>query len=99
MAESNNKLPLDSMGGFVYYSLDKILKLTTKTRDKRLRTAAFNVQKAIFVAFQKVCTHMGRQGDMTEVHCSRSVLKQERTKTQTNIFCLSSLHATTIGRT
>uniref|UniRef100_A0A7S3ZII8 SEC7 domain-containing protein n=1 Tax=Lotharella globosa TaxID=91324 RepID=A0A7S3ZII8_9EUKA len=53
MAESNNKLSLDSMGGFVYFSLDKILKLTTKSRDKRLRTAAVNVQKAIFVAFQK----------------------------------------------
>eukprot|EP00954_Amorphochlora_amoebiformis_P008694 676555-Amorphochlora_amoeboformis.AAC.2 len=46
-------LSLDSMGGFVYYSLGKILKLSNKSKDKKLRTAAIDVQKQIFTAFQQ----------------------------------------------
>ncbi|GAB5354605.1 hypothetical protein AAMO2058_000133400 [Amorphochlora amoebiformis] len=41
------------MGGFVYYSLGKILKLSNKSKDKKLRTAAIDVQKQIFTAFQQ----------------------------------------------
>jgi len=50
MAMENN---LDSMGGFVYYSLSKILKESSKSRDKEFRTVALDVQKLIFKSFQK----------------------------------------------
>jgi len=46
-------LSLDSMGGFVYYSLSKILKESSKSRDKNLRSVAMECQKQIFQLFQQ----------------------------------------------
>ncbi len=44
----------DSMGGFVFHSLDKIRKLCSKSRDKELLAAVNGVMSRVWKASQQV---------------------------------------------